>query len=233
MAKEITLRSVLEGRQSTYSMLARLYRREMSQSYLDKMLKMRCPINTGNVDVDTGYKLLHHYLSHVWERTLEDLDRDFLRTFIGYNTTGHAAAYPNESIHTSPDRLMMQDARDEVRAIYRAAGLENGEGWNQGEDHIAIELEYMQVECERTIAALDAADDEGASTHLMHQYHFLMDHLLPWVPFLVRDMLKFSKTEFYQGLGYLTRGFLEIDREFLENVLQEELEAQREQAQVS
>lgn len=231
MAKEINLRSVLEGRRATYGMLARLYRREVSEAYLDELLKMRCPINTGNADVDAGYRLLHHFLSHVWERTLEDLDRDFLRTFIGYNTTGHAAAYPNESIHTSPDRLMMQDARDEVRAIYRAAGLESNEGWNQGEDHIALELEYMQVECQRTLDALDADDVEEASRHLLRQYHFLMDHLISWVPFLVRDMLKFSQTEFYQGVAYLTRGFLDVDREFLENVLQEELEAQAQQVQ--
>lgn len=229
MTKEINLRSVLEGRLSTYSMLSRLYRKEVSQEYLDKMLKMRCPINTGNNDVNTGYKLFHHYLSHTWERTLEDLERDYLRTFIGYNTTGHAAAYPNESIHTSPDRLMMQDARDEVRVIYRTAGLETSEAWNQGEDHIAIELEYMQAECQRTIDALDADDLQAASTHLMRQYNFLMDHLISWVPFLVRDMFKFAETEFYQGLGYLTRGFLDVDREFLENVLKEEIEAQRTQ----
>lgn len=226
MAREITFESVLEGRVKTYGMLARLYRKEVSEGYLDQLLHMSCPINTGNVDVDNGYRLFHHYLSHAWERTLEDLERDYLRTFIGYNTTGHAAAYPNESIHTSPDRLLMQDARDEVRAIYRAAGLENSDAWNQGEDHIAIELEYMQIEGQRALDAARAGDEAGTGKHLMRQYNFLMEHLIGWVPFLVRDMLKFSETEFYQGLAYLTRGFLDVDRGFLEGVLEDELEAQ-------
>ncbi|ACV21675.1 chaperone protein TorD [Slackia heliotrinireducens] len=227
MSKEINLVSVMEGRLATYSMLARLYRKEVDQAYLDKMLKMRCPVNTGSTDVDTGYRLFHKYLSGVWERTMEDLDRDYLRTFIGANTTGHSAAYPNESVHTSQDRLVMQDARDEVRAIYRAAGLENSEDWNQGEDHIAVELEYMAVETRRALAALKEDDLLTASRETMRQYNFLRDHLLSWVPFMVNDMLKFAQTDFYRALAYLTRGFLDVDRDFLENVLQEELEAER------
>ncbi len=227
MATEINLRSVLDGRLFTYKMLARVYRKELDEATLQKLLKMRCPINTGNADVDTGYKLLHHYLSNVWERTLEDLERDYLRTFIGANTTGHSAAYPNESVHTSPERLMMQDARDEILAIYRAADLQSDPTWNQGEDHIAVELEYMQVCTSRAIAALEKDDLPEASAQMMRQYNFLVDHLQAWVPYLVNDMLKFSETEFYKGIAYLTRGFLDVDKEFLENILSEELEAAR------
>ncbi|MBQ6453554.1 MAG: molecular chaperone TorD family protein [Coriobacteriales bacterium] len=227
MPNQIDLESVMEGRLATYSMLSRLYRREVDQDTLDRMKKMRCPINTGNADVDTGYKLFHRYLSNIWERSLEDLERDYLRTFIGANTTGHSAAYPNESVHTSSDRLVMQDARDEIFAIYRAAGLKGSDDWKAGEDHIAVELEYMQIEVQRSIEALAQDDLMKASTELMRQYNFITDHLQTWVPFLVKDMLKFAQTDFYKALAYLTRGFIEVDRDFLENVLSEELEASR------
>lgn len=228
MAREITLDSVLKARNATYGMLARLYREEMDADYLAQMRSMRCPVNTGNVDVDEGYRLFHSYLSRTWERTLEDLERDFLRVFIGANTTGHAAAYPNESVHTSPDRLVMQDARDEVRAIYRAADLKNSDFWKAGEDHIATELEYMQIRGERALAAHAKADLAQTATHLMAQYHFLEDHLLAWVPFLTDDMLKFAQTDFYRALAHLTKGFLEEDKVFLEEVLADEIETERE-----
>lgn len=227
MSKEINLESVMDGRLATYTMLARLFREEMDEETLRAMGAMRCPINTGNTDVDTGYKLLHRFLCGVWERSLEDLARDYLRTFVGANTTGHSAAYPNESVHTSPERLLMQDARDEILAIYRAAGLKSDERWKAGEDHIALELEYMQIETERARAALRRGDRAAAATELMRQHHFIVDHLEGWVPFLAKDMLKFSQTDFYRGLAYLTRGFIEVDKEFLENVLAEELEAER------
>lgn len=227
MNNEISLTSVMQGRYATYGMLSRLYRKEMDEESLKSMLKMRCPINTGNVDVDRGYKLFHRYLSNAWERTLEDLARDYLRTFIGSNTTGHSAAYPNESVHTSSDRMFMQDARDEVYAIYQAAGLKSSEGWQMGEDHIAVELEYMQVEVQRTLDALEKSDTQKASMELMRQYHFIVDHLQAWVPFLTNDMLKFAETDFYRALAYLTRGFIEVDYDFLSNILSEELEAER------
>ena len=75
MPNQIDLESVMEGRLATYSMLSRLYRREVDQDTLDRMKKMRCPINTGNADVDTGYKLFHRYLSNIWERSLQGKHR--------------------------------------------------------------------------------------------------------------------------------------------------------------
>lgn len=227
MPSEINLMSVMQGRLATYGMLSRLFRKEMDEESLKSMMHMRCPINTGNTDVDTGYKLFHRYLSGAWERTLEDLARDYLRTFIGSNTTGHSAAYPNESVHTSAERMFMQDARDEVYAIYRAAGLKSDDGWQMGEDHISVELEYMRVEVQRTCDALESGDDVRASAELMRQYNFIVDHLATWVPFLTKDMLKFAETDFYRALAYLTRGFIEVDQDFLANVLSEELEAAR------
>ena len=224
MSDQLTFASVMEGRLATYAMLSRLYRSEMDAAALAKMKKMKCPINTGNADVDTGYKLFHRYLSNAWERTLEDLQRDYVKTFIGWNTTGHSAAYPNESVHTSPERMVMQDARDEIFAIYRAAGLKSSEGWKAGEDHIAVELEYMQVECKRAMEAYAAGDEEAATRELLNQYTFITDHLANWVPFLTKDMLAFAGTDFYRALAYLTRGFIEVDREFLKNTLAAELD---------
>lgn len=228
MAQEITMDSILESRNATYSMLARLYRKEMDSEYFKKMRGMRFPINTGNADVDKGYRLLHSYLNSSWERTMEDLERDYVRVFIGANTTGHSAAYPNESVHTSPDRLVMQDARDEVMYIYHAAGLKNSELWKSGEDHIATELEYEQVIGERAAEAWAKGDRTSCATNLLMQYHFLEDHLLNWVQFLTADVLKFAQTDFYRGVAYLTQGFLLEDKEFLEEVLAEELEMERE-----
>ncbi len=228
MKHEINLSSVLEGRASTYGMLARLYQKEVDETYLSELKHMRCPINTGNDDVDAGYKLFHRALSNAWERTLEDLSRDYLRVFIGANTTGHAAAYPNESVHTSPDRLVMQDARDEVLAIYRAAGLESNDSWRAGEDHIGVEVEYMQVMSQRAAKAQQCGNMATLESVLRAQQNFLEDHLQPWVPFLVRDMLKFAQTDFYRALAHLTKGFLEEDAAFLAAILLDDPEKEAE-----
>ena len=232
MSNEINLASVMEGRLATYSMLSRLYRKEMDEETLKNMMAMRCPINTGNSDIDTAYKLFHHYLSHVWERTLEDLARDYMRTFIGANTTGHSAAYPNESVHTSAERMVMQDARDEVCAIYQAAGLKSNDAWQMGEDHISVELEYMQIEVQRSIDALKENDTSKLKAELLLQKNFITDHLKLWVPFLVKDMLKFAQTDFYRALAYLTQGFIDVDLDFLESVLDDEQKIDKKDSEV-
>jgi TorA maturation chaperone TorD len=227
MAKEVTVRTLMDGRVSTYRMLSRLFLKEVDREYLDEMRKMRCPINTGNADVDQGYLLFHSYLSNLWERSLEDLARDYVKVFIGANTTGHSAAYPNESVHTSPERLFMQDARDEVMAIYKANGLKVDDAWSSGEDHIALELEFMATMAERSAKAMDEHDDEKTSSLLMTQYHFLADHLSAWVPSLTKEMLDFASTDFYRALAHLTRGYIEEDQAFLEEVMREEIDAEK------
>ena len=40
---------------------------------------------------------------------------------------------------------------------------------------------------------------------------------------LFADMHRFAKTKFYQGLAYLTQGFIITDLQFLKDLLSEEL----------
>ena len=142
-----------------------------------------------------------------------------MRTFFGHGYSGHAAAYPFESVYSSEKRLLMQSARDEVLALYRAAGLSKQESWKEGEDHIALELEFMQRMALRAAEALgDAAEDE-AIAYLRTSYGFLENHLLNWVPMLVADMRMHARTLFYQGLAQLTLGSLQEDEAVLRELL--------------
>lgn len=216
---EITLAEVLRGRTATYQLLARLFRTEVDADLLDVLRGMRFPADTGNGQVDEGYRLIVGYLSSADAAVLTDLAVDYVRAFIGSGNDGFSAAYPYESVYTSPKRLMMQDARDEVLALYRAAGLDKQDSWKEGEDHIALELEYLQVLGERAAAALEAGDEAACRANLVAQRNFLADHLLAWYPMMAADLEKFPKTDFYRGLGVLTSGFLENEREFLDDVL--------------
>lgn len=213
-------------RAATYGMLARLYRNEIDNAFLTELRSMRYPINTGNDNTDEGYRLMAHFLSNVWANTLDDLSVDYSRTFIGHGVDGYSAAYPYESVYTSPKRLMMQDARDEVLAIYRSYGLDKQESWKEGEDHVALEMEFMQTLANRTADALEKGDEDEAVALLETQHNFLYDHLAAWAPMMTRDMKRLAKTDLYQGLAYLTDGFLSTDLAFLKDVLTDEDEAE-------
>lgn len=218
---EISLVDVLRGRMSTYQFLSRLFRVEVDQELYDTLVGMRFPANTGNRLVDEGYRMICDYLSKADATVLTELAVDYVRAFIGSGNDGFSAAYPFESVYTSPKRLMMQDARDEVLVLYRAAGIDKQESWKEGEDHIALELEFEQILIERSIAALEAGDEEACRSLLLSQRNFLEDHLLAWYPMMAADLEKFPQTDFYKGLGRLTNGFLHNDLEFLDEVLDE------------
>lgn len=216
---------LLEGRIATYGFLSRLYRLEVDQELLDEMCAMRFPTKTGNDDVDAANQLFCSYLNTVWERTLTELAVDYTRVFLGGGIDAYSASYPFESVYTSSKRLLMQEARDEVLAIYRANNIKVSSTVKLNEDHISLEMEFLQVLGKQALEAFRSDDGQKAAELLMTSYGFLMEHLISWTPLFLVDMKKFAKTDFYQALALMTSGFLAVDRELLEGLLAEELEA--------
>ncbi len=213
------LAALNDGRAATYALLARLYRGEVDAAYLETLRHAKYPVDTGNAQADEGYRLIATYLSGAWEGTLGDLARDFARCFMGQGKNAHSAAYPYESVYTSKKRLLMQDARDEVLALLKSEGFAKSEGWKETEDHVSVELEFMQVLASRTAAALRAGDEDRAERLLATQRNFVQDHLAPWIRLFTDDVRTYARTGFYRGLACLTDGFLQTDREFLDEAL--------------
>ena len=212
--------ALISQRAETYGLLARLYRKEVDEETLEELRGMRFPTATGSADVDAGFRQMYDYLRSSWADSVRELAIDFVRTFIGHGVNGYSAAYPYESVYTSERRLMMQDARKEVLETFRANHLKR-DRWSEGEDHISIELEFMQRLSLRAVEALEKGDEDDAAHQLQEQLTFMRDHLLNWLPMLVADMHKFSATDFYQGLATLTLGYIEFDEQVLAELLGE------------
>ena len=202
--------ALISQRAETYGLLSRLYRKEVDEELMGELRAMKFPTATGSDDIDEGYRQMYEYLRRSWSDSVRELAIDFVRTFVGHGVNGYSAAYPYESVYTSERRLMMQDARKEVLETFRANNLKR-DRWTEGEDHIALELEFMQRLSLRAVEALERGDEDDALHQLTEQLTFLREHLLNWLPMMVADMHKFSATEFYQGLATLTIGYAEFD----------------------
>lgn len=208
-----------EKRADTYGLLSRLFRCEITPELLDELHGLRYRVSTGNALMDEGHRQIATYLSGIWANTVTELAADYMRVFFGHGYDGHAAAYPFESVYASEKRLLMQDARDEVLALYRAAGLAKRDSWKEGEDHMALELEYMQILVLRTIDALRADRQDEAYGFVKCQQSFMEDHIGAWAPLLCEQMRIFAKTDFYRGLANVTEGFLETDGRLIGELL--------------
>lgn len=139
------LARVNDDRSATYGFLARLFRVEVDEQFADELKAMHFPVETGNEMVDAGNERMASYVTGMWEGSLTELAVDYFNVFYGVGVDSYSAAHPFESVYTSPKRLLMQEARDQVLEVYREAGLAKQESWREGEDHIALELEYLQV----------------------------------------------------------------------------------------
>lgn len=213
------LAQMMDDRAATYNLLARLYRVEVDEPLLEKLRTARFPLRTGNKEINLGYKLMREYLGNSWENAKTELAVDYVRSFIGHGNTAYSCAYPYESVYTSGRRLLMQDARDEVVLIYRSAGKDKASDWTDPEDHIALELEFQGFLCAKAAEALRAGDEDEASAYAVQQRNFLEDHLLSWTPMMLADLDRFARTDFYKGLGHLTTGVLQEERNVLEELL--------------
>ena len=208
-----------EQRENMYGLLSRLYKVEMDADFYKGLCEAAFPAATGNDDVDAGYRRIALYCASHRDDALLDLARDYARVFIGHGNNAYAAAYPFESVYTSEKRLLMQEARDEIVEAYRESGFAVDASWEDPEDHIALELEFMQVMCGRTAKALKEGKEDEAVEMLKTQRAFVGQHLANWVPMFVSDIKYFSQTDLYIGAGELLLGFVQTEVEALDDLL--------------
>lgn len=161
----------------------------------------------------------------VFDQDAEDqLACDFARVFLaaGNRPDNDKTSVPFESVYTSEEGLLMQDARDEVREIFRSEGVmptRTSEDGEIPEDYLTFELQYLALLCERTSDAVRSGDVEGARLALEKQRVFLDEHVLNWVGDLADAVRDFAKLDFYNALMDFTVSFVADDAETIDQML--------------
>ena len=216
--------NLLATRRDTYRFLARIYRTEMTQILLDDMGGLSFPDHSAPdepaqeamADYAQRAELIGSYLDDPGFNARTDLAVDYTRVFLAAGIATGEAAFPYESVYTSPEHLIMQQARDEVVAVFRSEGVDRLSELAEPEDHIAFELEFMALLCQRQLEALAKGDARRERELQNKQVAFLDNHLLNWVPAFCDDVDHYASTDFYRGAAKMTRGFVRLDRDLLE-----------------
>lgn len=198
--------SLVRDRMLVYQLLSTLLISEPTCALLDS-LRSSSP----------GEGKLGEYLAGLPAEDLEqariDAAADFAALFLGMSA--HPVP-PYESVYTSPEHLLMQEARDQVLACYRSEGFAQADGVSLPEDHLATEFEFMAKLCEKELGALQSADVVEMQAARASQAAFLKDHLLVWVPDFCDDVRSHAQTGLYAGLADLITEVLQAESEELE-----------------
>ena len=215
---------ILENRMNMYRFLSRFFIVEADATFLEGIAKMTLPQETGEEKLERGYRAIEAWVKkNVTEKADPDpvttLAADYAHVFLGAGVSGAKAAYPFESVYTSPQGLVMQDAWEEVCAIYHKNGFARPQGGDNHEDHIGLQLDFMAHLCERDLALIDKDDAESAKAlaqNFATEEAFLQKHLLNWVSGLARDVHKYAETTFYPGAVDALEGFLKLDKSMVD-----------------
>ncbi|MEG1561855.1 MAG: molecular chaperone TorD family protein [Raoultibacter sp.] len=205
---EQELQGVMEERMLGYRFLSQVYRSAPTVDFL-RALKTAKP---------SEEDALSSFVAGLQDADLEalkvDLGAEYVRVLLNM---GPSPVAPYESVYTSPEKLLMQDARDEVVAAYRREGLAATTDTTEPEDHLATEFEFMAYLCEKALLAAQEGKREMAAHYVAAQKDFFTQHIVPWVPLFCDDFDKQVKTKYYKALSNLTRQHIAMDEDFLKN----------------
>ncbi len=205
-------------RAGVYRMFSSLYFTELTEDQVESLASEGLPALEG-VDerVAAGARCARRSLRRVTSATREDLAVDYAHTFLAAGSTkGEHRACPFESIYTSEDGLLMQEARDDVYRLMLGEHLEPDPSLHIPEDHLSFEFDFMAALCERLADAAEAGEAVEATRLLELQRTFQRDHQLDWVDDFCDAVEGCCRTDFYRGVSQMTRGYVHMQDELLD-----------------
>jgi len=197
-----------ERRSAIYSMLAAVYRQELSSELLRQIKDPRFM----GVLSDLGAEPMDDFFQKPEEKLLDELAVEYTRLFLGPGK--HIS--PHESVHHQRSDgdwgKIWGAATVEVKKFIEATGLSFGDDYKGMPDHISVELEFMQQVTLREEQAWGEEDEEGALYCTKIEKKFIEEHLIHWIPIFCEKIIQDTELHFYREMAALTRNFIELEK---------------------
>lgn len=214
------VRELLKARAAFYRTLASLYFKELDQAGIDRLAEADlADIGFDDALMCEGFADMAAYLRHRDGGTRQELASDFAGAILGAGSYEERRATPYESVFTSEDGLLMQEARDDVYRLFCEAHLAVDEELRTPEDHLSFEFEFMAAQADCAAQALGRGDVEEARRAIEVQRVFHRSHLLNWIDAYCDCLDGCAHTRFYRGVSKATRGFVHADEALIDEAL--------------
>lgn len=217
------LANAMRTRGGVYSLLYTVYVKELTQEQIEAMAAMDFASLEGlDPEIAEGAHMVRRYLHRLRSEMRQELAVDYAHLFYAAGSAkNERRAVPYESVFTSIEGLLMQEARDEVLRYMLAEHVEPNPKLHVPEDHVAFIFDFMATLCERCADAADAGEDAEAARLLEVQRSFHAEHIASWVERFCDSVEDCCRTTFYGGFSKITRGFARLDAELLGDITQQ------------
>ena len=192
---------------------------ELTQGEIDNLAAMNLLAARADMpegDFANGLAGMGRYLARRGSNARQDLAVEYARIFLGAGADEKDCAVPFESVFTSKDGLLMQDARDDVVRVFAKHGMQVDASLNVPEDHMGFELQFVGILCEQTADAYQAGDEERGRELEAAQADFLDRHILNWIGALSEKVERCALSPFYPSVMKVIRAFAAEHRAGLE-----------------
>lgn len=219
---QIAAASACTERANYYRFLARLLYEELTTELIDELAQglsiLPLPEEEESTDraLAIGMNKMAKYAQRANKDTITESKCDYARIFLGAGQVKKLAVSPYESVYTSPDRLLMQDARDAVFKLYRAESIAIADSYNMPEDHIAFLFQFAGHLLDKQAEGILANDAKADERYEKLAREFVADHLADWVTRFCDEAMPSAKTSFYQGLLQCVRAWVVLECELYE-----------------
>lgn len=220
----MALQEVLQGRAASYRMFSRLFLKPLTAEDIEELAAIDFIARAQELE-DTGllaegFNDMGRGLRKRNTGTRQTLATDYTMCFDSVETVNEEVAAPYASVFLSEEALLNQAPRLEVFKIFISEGIELKTGVNLPEDHLSFELEFLAVLSERAAAA--ATKDTAAALHnLQLSLDFINNNILTWIGLLAERAELLLETRFYHGLMKAAQGYLALDLDALDEMIQE------------
>lgn len=194
----------LKEEASIYGLLKQIFWAEPTKEIIEGLQKISMMPEEN--DIDIGLNLLANSARKNKSRLneyQEDLAIEFARLFIGPN---NPPAVPYASFYLSESKTVMSDVTIDIRKKYLEAGMAVQELYSIPDDHIGIELEFLQYLTERIIELFEKGQREEASNLNEMRDEFLKGHFSKWAPHFSDNIIASTNDDFYRGAAIMLKG---------------------------
>ncbi len=142
----------------------------------------------------------------------------YLATFYIFNEDGKVPAPPWESVYITRDKSLFGEPVFQMRKKLSEFGLQFIHENTDPDDHIAIELEFMNYLINYTLSAIEEGREADYIKGVYTQYWLMKEHLNRWITPFTMDILSSHTSDFYKGIALLLSIFVEEDFEYIKTM---------------